>query len=163
MVGNCDAFRKLCTSPNEDGHYNLFVMLGLYVTPVWHHKEHISHNHISPWWKHIALACDLLKGRPSWQASHPSGKTLKTWNFVIYFSRPGICSKNGENLEFYSKPRKNLNFFNLMFNFSRCLYNNKKSFPSMLYQNYPTFQDFFTTTTKIIYIYVISKLSKPTL
>ncbi len=34
------------------------------------------------------------------QGSHPTWKTLKTWNFVIFFSRPGICSKSSKNLEF---------------------------------------------------------------
>ncbi len=41
------------------------------------------------------------------QGSHP---TWKTWNFVIYFSRPGKrleCAQNmGKKWNFNSKPRK---------------------------------------------------------
>ncbi len=38
------------------------------------------------------------------QGSHPTWKTLKTWNFVIFFSRPGRC------LEFTQKVVKTWNF-----------------------------------------------------
>ncbi len=73
------------------------------------------------------------------QGSHPTCKTLKTWNFVIFFSRPGkyleFAKKNSKNL----KPGKNLKFANSMFQASL----------------------FKTSFTKIILIYffVISTLS----
>ncbi len=74
-----------------------------------------------------------------WQGSHP---TWKTWNFLIYFFRPGKClefvQKVGKTWNFNSKPGKKWNFKISCFhiNLSRFLY---KTF---------------------IYIYVISKLSK---
>ncbi len=72
------------------------------------------------------------------QGSHP---TWKTWNFVIYFSRPGkymeFAQKVGKTWNFSLKPGKKtwiLKIWCFHINFSWCLYKN------------------------IIYIYVISKL-----
>ncbi len=47
------------------------------------------------------FACNAL-----WrQGSYPTLKTWKTWNFVIYFSRPGKCP------EFAQKVKKKLEFY----------------------------------------------------
>ncbi len=81
------------------------------------------------------------------QGSHPTWKTLKTWNFFILFSRLGKCldfsgKVTKKNRNFNSKPGKRLEF--RKFDVSRL-----------------TFQGVFTKP--IIYIIVISKLSTPTL
>ncbi len=54
------------------------------------------------------------------QCSHATWKTLKTWNFFIYFSRPGKCLEFAQKLwktwNFNSKPgKKNLYFANFVF------------------------------------------------
>ncbi len=57
---------------------------------------------LNRWLSHIVV---LLSHTPhNWQGSHPTGKTLKTLNFVIFFSRPGKC------LEFAQKVVKTWNF-----------------------------------------------------
>ncbi len=33
------------------------------------------------------------------QGSQPTWKTLQTWNFVIYFSRPGKCMEISQNVD----------------------------------------------------------------
>ncbi len=56
---------------------------------------------------------DVVVGKPlpCLQGSHSTWKTLKTWNFVIYFSRPEKCikfaQKLGKSWNFNSKPGKN--------------------------------------------------------
>ncbi len=70
------------------------------------------------------------------QGTHP------TWNFVIYFSRPGICSKVGKTWNVNSQPGKNFKLVNLVFQDIHF----KMSF-----------------TKIIIYIFVISTLSTQTL
>ncbi len=79
---------------------------------------------------------DYIKG------SHHTGTTLKTWNFVIYFSRPGKClefaQKVGKTWNFNSQPWKNFKLVNL-------------EFKDLLFK--------MSFTKKIIYIFVISTLS----
>ncbi len=53
------------------------------------------------------------------QGSHPTWKTLKTWNFVIFFSRPGKCMEFTQKVvktwNFNPNLEKNLKFANSMF------------------------------------------------
>ncbi len=57
-----------------------------------------------------------LTGDTAWtlhnQGSHPTWKTLKTWNFVIFFSKPGKCLEFAQKVvktwNFNSKPGKKL-------------------------------------------------------
>ncbi len=64
---------------------------------------------------------------PGWyQGSHPTWKTFKTCNFVIFFSMPGkyleFAQKVVQTWNFNSKPGKNLKLQILCFklHFSRC-------------------------------------------
>ncbi len=78
------------------------------------------------------------------QASH---STWKTWNFVIFFSRPGKCLEFAQKVvktwNFNSKPWKNMTFANSMFQASLFM----MSF----------------TEINLIYFFVISTLSTQTL
>ncbi len=78
------------------------------------------------------------------QGSHP---TWKTWNFVFFLSRPRKCQEFAQKVvktwNFNSKPGKNLNFDNSMFQASLF----KMSFTKII----------------LIYFFVISTLSTQTL
>ncbi len=56
------------------------------------------------------LVCIMeeAQGMERVQGSHPTWKTVKTWNFVIFFSRPGksleIAQKVVKTWNFNSKP-----------------------------------------------------------
>ncbi len=63
------------------------------------------------------------------QASHPTWKTLKTWTFVICFSRPGKCLEFAQKVvkiwHFNLKPGKKtwiLKIWCFQIKYSRCLY-----------------------------------------
>ncbi len=64
------------------------------------------------------------------QSSHPTWTTLKTWNFGIFFSRPGKCmefaQKSVKTWNFNSKPWKtwNLQCYVLSFTFQDVIYKN---------------------------------------
>ncbi len=77
------------------------------------------------------------------QDSNPTWKTLETWNFVIFFSRPGKCLEFAQKVvktwNFNSKPGKNLKFANSVFQASLF----KMSFTKII----------------LIYFFVISTLS----
>ncbi len=66
------------------------------------------------------------------QGSHPTWKTLKTWNFVIFFSRPGKCMEFTQKVvktwNFNSKPGKKLEI--CKFYVSSC------TFQDLIYKNY---------------------------
>ncbi len=78
---------------------------------------------------------------------HPTWKSLKTWNFVIFFSRPGKCLEFAQKVlktwNFNSKPGKNMKFANSMFQTSLF----KVSFTKII----------------LIYFFVMSTLSAQTL
>ncbi len=81
------------------------------------------------------------------QGFHPTWKTLKTWNFVIFFSRPGKCLEFAKNKvvktwNFNLKPGKT---WNLQILFQASLF--KMSFTKII----------------LIYFFVISTLSTQTL
>ncbi len=79
------------------------------------------------------------------QGCHPP--TWKTWNFVIFFSRPGKCLEFAQKVvktwNFNSKPGKNMKFANSIFQASLF----KMSFTKII----------------LIYFFVISTLSTQTL
>ncbi len=80
------------------------------------------------------------------QCSHPTWKTLKTWNFIIFFSRPGKCLEVAQKVvktcNCNTNPGKNLKFANSMF--------------------LASFKVLFTKII-LIYLIVISTLSTQTL
>ncbi len=105
--------------------------------------HHPNHSNIQ--WKPWNRTCFYLphSGGKCWQTCAP----WKTWNFVIFFSRPGKCLEFTQKVVktriFNSKPGKNLKFVNSMF--QALLF--KMSFTKII----------------LIYFFVKSKLSTQTL
>ncbi len=103
----------------------------------------VQHNQILTRWpfKVILYSSNLVQG------SHLTWKTLKTWNFVIFFSRSGKCLECAQKVvktwNFNLKPGKTVKFANFMF-------------------QVPLFKMSFTKII-LIYFFVISTLSTQTL
>ncbi len=61
----------------------------------------------------------MLQFAMYYQGSHPTWKTFKTWNFVIFFSRSGKCLEFAQKViktwNFNPKHGQNLKFANSMF------------------------------------------------